>query len=173
MKRWIRSALAVVMFSAAAASQAGTDVGVSIEISQPGVFGRVDIGRFPQPQIIVQQPVVVMPPPRTVVVRQDPVYLWVPPGHRRNWRRHCSRYDACGVPVYFVQERWYQSNVRQGPGRYYSRADDRYDGRQDRRDEWRDDRRDDRRDDNRGGNDDWRERGRGNGNGHGHGRGHD
>jgi hypothetical protein len=156
MQRWIRSALAVVLFSAVAASQAGTDVGVSIEISQPGVFGRVDIGRFPQPQIVVQRPIVVLPPPRTVVVQQEPVYLWVPPGHQRNWRRHCADYGACGVPVYFVQDRWYQSNVNQGPGRDRGR------------DDWRDGRRDDRRDDRRGHDDDRDRR-----HGHGHGGGHD
>lgn len=93
---------------AAAPSQAGNvDVGVSIGISQPGIYGRVDIGRFPQPQLIVQQPVIITryasPPP--------PVYLWVPPGHQRNWRRHCGQYNACGTPVYFVQDRWYQDHV--------------------------------------------------------------
>lgn len=169
MQRWIRPALAAVLFSAAAASQAGTNVGVSIEVSQPGVFGRVDIGRFPQPQIVVQQPVVVMPPQRTVVVQQEPVYLWVPPDHRRNWRRHCSYYGACGAPVYFVQDRWYQSNVWRGQGRYREQVAYRDDWRDDRRDDWRDERRDDRRDDR----DDWRERGHGHGHGRGHGRGHD
>ena len=33
------------------------DVGVSVQISQPGVYGRIDIGRFPQPQVVVPQPV--------------------------------------------------------------------------------------------------------------------
>jgi hypothetical protein len=35
-----------------------------------------------------------------------PVYLYVPPGHQKNWAKHCSRYDACGRPVYFVKESW-------------------------------------------------------------------
>lgn len=83
------------------------DVGVSIAISQPGVYGRIDIGRFPQPQVIVRQPVIISRPARAL----EPVYLWVPPGHQKHWRQHCGRYNACGVPVYFVQQRWYHDHV--------------------------------------------------------------
>ena len=97
--------------AAVPAQAADVDVGVSIGISQPGVYGRIDIGRFPQPQLIVQQPVIIVrqaaPPP--------PMYLWVPPGHQKNWRKHCGKYNACGVPVYFVQDRWYQDHVMHAP----------------------------------------------------------
>jgi len=106
-----------------AASAFGADVGVSIQISQPGIYGRVDIGRFPQPQVIVAQPVYVQRP-TVVVQRPDPVYLWVPPGHRKNWKKHCSGYGACGVPVYFVRDDWYDSHVRHADHR-----DDRHDDR--------------------------------------------
>ena len=44
--------------------------------------------------------------PQPMVVRPRPVYLYVPPGHQKHWAKHCSRYGACGQPVYFVQERW-------------------------------------------------------------------
>jgi hypothetical protein len=37
-----------------------------------------------------------------------PVYVHVPPGHARNWRRHCHRYNACGHPVYFVKSAEYE-----------------------------------------------------------------
>ena len=72
--------LCASLLAAAAAAAGATDVGVSVQVSQPGVYGRIDIGRFPQPQVIVAQPVVVTRP--TVVVAQpvQPVYLWVPPG---------------------------------------------------------------------------------------------
>ena len=30
---------------------------------------------------------------------------------RRHWRKHCARYDACGRPVYFVQEDWYRNGT--------------------------------------------------------------
>jgi hypothetical protein len=32
----------------------------------------------------------------------------VPPGHEKHWRKYCSQYDACGQPVYFVRDDWYQ-----------------------------------------------------------------
>ncbi len=87
------------------------NVGVSVQISQPGVYGRVDIGRFPQPQLVVAQPVVIVRPVRVVHAPPEPVYMWVPPGHRKNWRKHCGHYGACGAPVYFVQDRWYGEHV--------------------------------------------------------------
>ena len=97
---------------AVAASTAGaTDVGVSVQVSQPGVYGRIDIGRFPGPDLVVAAPVVVRPPRVVVAQPVQPVYLWVPPGHQKNWSKHCSRYDACGVPVYFVKDEWYRRHV--------------------------------------------------------------
>lgn len=99
----------------ALSAQAGVDVGVSIGISQPGVYGRVDIGRYPvPPQVVYTQPVYVEPPPRVVVAPPPPQYLWVPYGHRKNWSRNCYRYGACGAPVYFVQDGWYRRNVMVG-----------------------------------------------------------
>jgi hypothetical protein len=91
------------------------DVGVSVQISQPGVYGRIDIGRFPQPQLVLAQPILIQRP-TVVVQRPEPVYMWVPPGHRKNWKKHCSRYGACGVPVYFVDDQWYDRKVK-GHGR--------------------------------------------------------
>lgn len=90
---------------------AAADVGVTVSVSQPGVYGRVDIGRFPQPQLVVRQPIIVQQP---VVVQQpvQPVYMWVPPGHRKKWDKHCAKYRACGVPVYFVDDRWYHEHVQ-------------------------------------------------------------
>ncbi len=151
MKKLITGcALALAGLAATTAAQAGVDVGVSIAISQPGVYGRIDIGQFPRPRVLVPQPVRVVPGP----ARVQPVYLWVPAGHRKNWKRHCGAYGACGVPVYFVEHRWYDNQVRKaGP---YHRADHRAERRQDRREDrrdWREERRDDRRD--------WREDRRG------------
>ena len=84
---------------------AAPNVGVSININQPGVYGRVDIGGYPQPPVLVYpQPVIITQPP--VVVERRPIYLYVPPAHQQNWGRYCGRYSACGQPVYFVQERW-------------------------------------------------------------------
>jgi hypothetical protein len=105
---WPVAILGLALASTEAPATA-VDVGVSIQVSQPGVYGRIDIGRFPQPQVVVAAPVVIRPAPR--VVAAEPVYLWVPPGHRKNWGKHCGRYSACGVPVLFVEDGWYDKHV--------------------------------------------------------------
>lgn len=102
MKKYLAFALAACTFATGALAQ--TNVGVSIGINQPGVYGRIDIGAFPQPRIVYPQPIVILQTP--TAVHQQPVYLYVPPGHQKNWRKHCGRYNACGQPVYFVQEDW-------------------------------------------------------------------
>jgi len=106
------------------------DVGVSVQISQPGVYGRVDIGRFPQPVLVQQQPIIIVR--ETRVQLAQPVYLWVPPGHQKNWRKHCGKYGACGVPVYFVQDGWYQENVNhhgKGQGKGHGKDKDKDKGK--------------------------------------------
>jgi hypothetical protein len=60
-----------------------TNVGVSIGITQPGVYGRIDIGSYPRPAVVYGQPIIIAPQP--MLVRPSPVYLYVPPGHQRNW----------------------------------------------------------------------------------------
>jgi len=99
-------ALAAIL-AAVTAPAIAADVGVSVQVGEPGFYGRIDIGNFPQPQLIYAQPVVIQPVP--VGVARQPIYLRVPPGHAKNWRKHCSRYNACGQPVYFVQDRWYNN----------------------------------------------------------------
>jgi hypothetical protein len=87
-----------------AMSQAQADVGVSVSVGQPGFYGQIDIGDYaPQPQVIYAQPVIIHP----VQVRPAPIYLHVPPGHAKRWSSYCGRYNACGRPVYFVQDSWY------------------------------------------------------------------
>ena len=116
----------------AALSQAqAADVGVSISVGQPGFYGRIDIGNVPPPVLVYPEPVIIQPAP-VAVVRQ-PIYLHVPPGHAKDWRRYCSRYAACGQPVYFVQDRWYnevyapryQQRYAPVPQRAYRDDDDR------------------------------------------------
>ena len=90
---------------------AQTSVGVSIGINQPGVYGRIDIGNYPPPVLVYPQPVIIAPPP--VMVQRQPIYLYVPPGHQKHWGKHCARYNACGQPVYFVQEQWVRERYQQ------------------------------------------------------------
>jgi len=97
--------LCMLMAAAAAAPAFASDVGVSVRVGQPGFYGRVDIGNLPPPRVMYAEPVVVAPAPVGVV--REPIYLRVPPGHARHWRKFCARYNACGQPVYFVQDSWY------------------------------------------------------------------
>ena len=121
----IASATAAITTPAFAA-----DVGVSVSIGEPGFYGRLDIGDFPPPQVIYRQPIMV----ERVEVSRPPIYLRVPPGHAKHWRKHCHEYHACGERVFFVQDGWYNRE-------YVPRYRERHGGR---RDERRDERRDDR-----------------------------
>lgn len=114
-------AAAAAALSFAGAAHAQTSVGVSVQVAQPGVYGRIDIGNMPPPPVVVARPVVIAQP--AVVVPAQPVYLYVPPGHRKNWRKHCHRYDACGQPVYFVRESWVQERYEREHGHKHGKKD--------------------------------------------------
>ena len=131
-----------------ALSSQATDVGVSVSVGQPGFYGRIDIGNV-RPQLIYAEPVYIQRQPRVVY---EPIYLRVPPGHEKNWGKHCARYGACDRPVYFVRDNWYRE--------VYAPQYRRDHG--DRRD-W-----DERRDDRRGDDDRGHGKGHGKGNKHGH-----
>ena len=115
---------AATLFAVAAPAMAA-DVGVSVNIGQPGFYGRIDINQFPQPPVIYAQPVIIHRAPRYV---EQPIYLRVPPGHAKRWSKHCRKYNACGQQVYFVQDGWY--NDVYAP-RYRSEHDERRDHRDD------------------------------------------
>jgi len=106
MGKLLYPALAAAMIGGAwVAPAVAGELGISITIGEPGFYGRLDIGDFPQPELIYTQPL--------IIERADgygsrqPVYLRVPPGHERHWREHCHQYNACGQPVYFVRDNWY------------------------------------------------------------------
>jgi hypothetical protein len=105
MKIFVALVLGVCLQSSVFAQ---TNVGVSIGINQPGVYGQINIGNYPQPRVINQQPIVIMQSP----VR-EPMYLYVPPGHQKHWEKHCREYNACGRPVYFVREDWVRERYEQ------------------------------------------------------------
>lgn len=94
-------AVLAASFGLVAGAFAQTNVGVSIGINQPGVYGQINIGNYPPPRVINQQPIVILQSP----VR-EPLYMYVPPGHQKHWEKHCRAYNACGRPVYFVREDW-------------------------------------------------------------------
>jgi hypothetical protein len=94
------------------AAHAGTP-SVSVTISgevAPGVYGEVQVGNAPPPPVVYTQPVIIAPMPNHDEGR--PVYLHVPPGHARNWARHCREYNACNRSVYFVKSAEYEPGYR-------------------------------------------------------------
>ena len=95
------------------------DVSATIGINQPGFYGQLNIGDVPRPVVIYSQPVWVQRPAKMVYV--EPIYVRVPPGHEKHWSKHCVDYGACGRPVYFVREDWYQTYY---VPRYQHRDDD-------------------------------------------------
>ncbi len=116
----MKKILFAALMAVTAAPAFAVDVGISLTIGQPGFYGRIDIGDFSQPQLIFSSPVIIL---RSAGVVRAPIYLNVPPGHANKWSKHCHKYDACGQPVYFVQESWYnneyvpQYNKRHGKGK--------------------------------------------------------
>ena len=94
-------AAAMLALSTSAIAQ---DVGVSVTVGQPGFFGRIDIGNAAPPPVLYPQPVIIQRPARIIA---EPLYLRVPPGHAKDWGKHCGRYNACGRNVYFVRDEWY------------------------------------------------------------------
>ena len=118
MKRFL---IAAAIAAATITTPAVAEVGVSVSIGQPGYYGRLDIGDFPQPQLYYSQPRVIV----HESYQSEPVYLRVPPGHRKHWAQHCGEYNACNERVYFVQDDWY--NHEYAP-RYQEQHRDHHDG---------------------------------------------
>jgi hypothetical protein len=84
----------------------------------------------------------------------QPIYLHVPPGHEKKWSKHCSKYNACNRPVYFVHDKWYNDVY---VPHYQAQHGKNHDGKHDKGHEK-----------DKGGHD----KGHGQGN-HGHDKGHD
>jgi hypothetical protein len=102
--------LFIILISLVAVPAFAADVGVSISVGEPGFYGRIDIGSAPRPVVIYPKPVVIRPAPTHVI--EEPLYLRVPPGHAKKWKKHCAKYNACDRPVYFVKDKWYNDVYR-------------------------------------------------------------
>ena len=110
----LRNACVAALLLAAAGS-AAAEVNVIIYSDvKPGVYGRVDFGGGPRPPLVYTNPMVVVQPPRSAP-RPEPLYLHVPPGHAKNWGKHCKKYDACRRPVYFVMSDEYKPKKPKKP----------------------------------------------------------
>jgi len=122
--------LFAAILATAAIPAFAADVGVSISVGQPGFYGQIDIGGYPPPRLIYREPSVI----ERIAVNRSPVYLHVPPGHARNWRKHCHEYNACGERVYFVRDSWYDREyVPRYQEHHGDRRDDRRNEKHDRR----------------------------------------
>jgi hypothetical protein len=127
LKKYLLTVLAAIAAATAAPAWSAVDVGVGVTIRQPGVYGRIEIGNYPPPPVLYPQPVIIARP-AAVVVQQEPMYLYVPPGHAKKWGKHCHRYNACARQVYFVQERWvherYEEKHGKGHGKHKGKKHD-------------------------------------------------
>ncbi len=126
MKRFLFAAAVVVAGMTTPGFAA--DVGVSVSIGQPGFYGQLDIGGYPPPQVIYRQPILI-----ERGVERPPIYLRVPPGHARHWRKHCGEYNACDERVYFVNNNWYNRDY--APRYQEQHREHRQDRRENRREE--------------------------------------
>lgn len=105
----IFAALALASLSVQAA-QPIINLNIGGEIS-PGVYGQVQFGNAPPPPVFYPEPKIIVEQPASR--RQAPIYLHVPPGHAKNWAKHCREYNACNRPVYFVKSREYEPGYRE------------------------------------------------------------
>ena len=119
------SRLAAIALATCTATSAfaAPNAGVSIGIVQPGVYGRVDVGHYPSPALVSQEPVVIRQ--TRYAMHQRPIYFYVPAQHQQHWARYCGRYNACGQPVYFVQERWVRERYQHEHPRWGEKHADR------------------------------------------------
>jgi len=92
-------------------------VTISGEVA-PGVYGRVDFGTRPPPPVLYPQPVIIL---RSAQPAPGPIYMHVPPGHAKNWSKHCKKYNACGAPVYFVKSAEYEPGYKH-PGKGHGKG---------------------------------------------------
>jgi hypothetical protein len=128
----------------AAPAHAGS---VSVSLGQPGFYGNIVIGDAPPPVVVYREPMVIQ---RTSVV-YEPVYLHVRAGEPEHWSEHCAYYNACGRPVYFVQDQWYDDVYTPNYQKHHGHGDGH---------------------DNGHGDGDGNDNGNGKGHKHGHGKGH-
>jgi hypothetical protein len=113
--------LSVLAFGTVVPLAQAQNVSISATITGeivPGVYGHVVLGNRPQPPLVYAQPVVAVPVVVAQPVPMEPIYLHVPPGHARNWRKHCHEYNACNRPVYFVRSAEYEPGYRPERGEH-------------------------------------------------------
>ena len=80
--------IAAAMLAGASLAAQATDVGVSVSIGEPFFYGRIDINNYPKPR--PDLPGAGRDPACAGGRQYAPTYLRVPPGHAKDWRKHCG-----------------------------------------------------------------------------------
>jgi hypothetical protein len=101
MKRLLLSALlaATPLFGVA-------QVNFNFSIGDPDYNGQIYFDNDQQPLVMNATPIIAYPDQADIYAA--PIYLRVPLYYYQNWQQYCGMYSACYVPVYFVQDNWYQ-----------------------------------------------------------------
>ena len=108
MRSFRLSGLLFLVAAALPASAVDVRVIVSSDL-RPGVYGRADFAGVAAMPMVYPEPQVIYRPARGEQLQ--PIYLHVPPGHAKDWGKHCSKYKACNVPVYFVKSAEYETKA--------------------------------------------------------------
>lgn len=96
-------------FALATASAAGVAQGGGTDLRnlttggplRPGIYGRIEVRGPTPPPVIYSHPV--MASRARIPKGAKPVYLYVPPGQVRKWKKSCAKWSACDQPVLFVR----------------------------------------------------------------------
>jgi hypothetical protein len=92
----MKYALFATLLAVGATRVMAADVGISINVNEPGFYGQIDLGSVPQPPpLIYAQPVVIAQDPRYI---DRPIYLHAPPGHERHWIGPAPSTTPAAVP---------------------------------------------------------------------------
>ena len=75
-KGTMKTTFLAAILATASMSAVAVEVGVSVNIGQPGFYGQINLGSNMVPQLVLPQPVLIAPPPTGVVLA--PLYLRVP-----------------------------------------------------------------------------------------------
>ena len=135
--RLLHAALVVACGAGIVYAPVQAQTSLTVPLGQSGYYGRITIGNQAPPPVLGYAPVIAWPSrsgDRWSQPAIAPIYLRVPPQQARDWRRYCGLYQACSVPVLFVQDDWYRNTyapqVRAAQARQARRA-------KEERDRWR------------------------------------
>ena len=142
--RLLHAALVVACGAGIVYAPVQAQTSLTVPLGQSGYYGRITIGNQAPPPVLGYAPVIAWPSrsgDRWSQPAIAPIYLRVPPQQARDWRRYCGLYQACSVPVLFVQDDWYRNTyapqVRAAQARQARQAARQARRAKEERDRWR------------------------------------